>query len=294
MRFFCVLLLHLAFVCETFAQDILQKFNKSKIEVKIIEIGTDEIKYKNFNDLDGPIYVISKRDVMSIQRENGEVIEFEKDILEVSESPASHKRKAIMVDPFSPLVRHLCLGYQQWINPNIILEGKIGIIGIGVNNRENFNGFDDKKRGAFLTVGNKMMFKQLTYTKGTRIVHPLAGAYFRPQISFSYFQNREIVYDFSNFSASYTPISYVATFNNFSGAFNLTIGKQFLIADVVLLDIFAGTGYGFATRNTKSYLPTNNYLENTNPAYFHSHSFLNSWDFPLTFTSGISLGILLK
>jgi hypothetical protein len=87
-------------VTDLSAQDILQKTNKAKLEVKIIEIGTDEIKYKNYNDLEGPIYVIYKRDVMSIQLENGETLNFEKDILEVSESPNAHKKSAIMIDTF--------------------------------------------------------------------------------------------------------------------------------------------------------------------------------------------------
>ncbi len=269
------------------AQDILQKTNKAKLEVKIIEIGPDEIKYKNFNDLEGPIYVIYRRDVSSIQLENGENIQFEKDVLEVSASPNAHKKNAIMIDPFSPLVRHLGFGYQRWIQSGIILEAKAGIIGIGVKPNR-YDDFKDEKKGAYLTIGNKMMFKQLTYTKGTRLVHPLAGTYFRPQISFSYFSDKQLDYIFDPLTLVST--QYVVNRTHFSGAINLTLGKQWLIADVVLLDMFVGAGYGFA--NTKSNSIYNNLYEDL-PNFYHSH-FVGGKNFPLSLTSGISIGVLIK
>lgn len=54
-----------------FSQDTISKINGSKIHSKIIEIGTTEIKYKKFNNVDGPIYVISKSEVLMIQYANG-------------------------------------------------------------------------------------------------------------------------------------------------------------------------------------------------------------------------------
>jgi hypothetical protein len=290
-----VFIVCLSFFCNPFVwgQDILQKTNKSKLEVRIIEIGTDEIKYKNFNDLEGPIYVISKRDVLSIQRENGEIIQFEKDFLEVSESPASHKRRAIGIDPFSPLFRHLGIGYQQWVKPGVILEAKAGYIGIGFQSNRIFDDFNDEKKGAFISLGSKLLFKQLIYSKGTRIVHPLAGGYFRTQVSFSYFTHKERVYDFYYNPNSYTPNYYDAKFENYSIALNLIIGKQFLIADALLLDIYLGAGYGFANHHAKSYVPPTYDTDVGAVNYFHSH-YIVSEQFPLSYTSGISLSLLLK
>ncbi len=271
-------------------QDILQKTNKSKLEVKIIEIGSDEIKYRNYNDLEGPIYVISKQDVVSIQLENGEKIEFEKDLLAISESSNSHKRKAIMITPFGPIARHFAMGYQQWIAPKIIFDAKVGVIGVGLKPKE-YDVFNDEKQGAFVTVGNKMMFQQLTYNKGTRLVHPLAGAYFKPQISFSYFTNKEQIFIYD--TLNYVPIVQVAKFRNWSGAINLTIGKQWLIADIILLDIYVGGGYGFANRKTDFIYPANSYFDNNIPSNFHSHTISENWSIPISFTSGISIGLLL-
>jgi hypothetical protein len=55
------------------AQDIIVTTDAQKIEAKVIEVNTDDIKYYDFNNLDGPIYVISKSEVISIVYSNGYV-----------------------------------------------------------------------------------------------------------------------------------------------------------------------------------------------------------------------------
>lgn len=53
------------------AQDQLFKKDNSKIEVKIIEINQNEIKYKLFTYQDGPTIIVSKKDVAMIIYQNG-------------------------------------------------------------------------------------------------------------------------------------------------------------------------------------------------------------------------------
>lgn len=53
------------------AQDIITKKNGDDIQAKVIEITLNELKYKNFNNLDGPIISILKSDVILIRYENG-------------------------------------------------------------------------------------------------------------------------------------------------------------------------------------------------------------------------------
>ena len=55
-----------------FAQDIITKKDETDIKAKISEVGTTEVKYKNFSNLDGPDYTISKSDILMITYENGE------------------------------------------------------------------------------------------------------------------------------------------------------------------------------------------------------------------------------
>ncbi len=54
-----------------YAQDQLFKKDNSKIEVKILEINQNEIKYKLFTYQDGPTISISKKDVALIIYQNG-------------------------------------------------------------------------------------------------------------------------------------------------------------------------------------------------------------------------------
>ena len=54
-----------------YSQDKLIKSDSSSIEVKILEITQTEIKYKKFDNLDGPLFTISKTDISRIVYQNG-------------------------------------------------------------------------------------------------------------------------------------------------------------------------------------------------------------------------------
>lgn len=69
--FFFVIFFSL-FQVHLFAQDIIYKTDGSAEEVKVVQVGEDEIQYKKFSNLDGPVYVISKKDIVLITYENGE------------------------------------------------------------------------------------------------------------------------------------------------------------------------------------------------------------------------------
>lgn len=53
------------------AQDILIKRNGDELEVKVLEIDLQVVKYKRFDNLEGPIISIAKADVFMIKYENG-------------------------------------------------------------------------------------------------------------------------------------------------------------------------------------------------------------------------------
>ena len=52
-------------------QDVITKRDGTELNTKVVEIGVSEIKYKNFDNLDGPVYVCLKSDVFMIKYENG-------------------------------------------------------------------------------------------------------------------------------------------------------------------------------------------------------------------------------
>lgn len=59
------------FAVSAYSQDVLYTISGDKIPSKVLEINAKDIKYKDFNNVDGPTYVISKTDIVLIQYYNG-------------------------------------------------------------------------------------------------------------------------------------------------------------------------------------------------------------------------------
>lgn len=55
------------------AQDVIVKNDGSTISSKVEEINSTDIKYKKWGNLDGPLYSISRADVVVINYQNGEI-----------------------------------------------------------------------------------------------------------------------------------------------------------------------------------------------------------------------------
>jgi hypothetical protein len=64
-------LLFFSFGILSFGQDVIVKTNGEEIQAKVFEISTNEIKYKRFDNPEGPNYVIDKKQVFMIKYENG-------------------------------------------------------------------------------------------------------------------------------------------------------------------------------------------------------------------------------
>ena len=65
------------FSCSAFCQDILSKKNGENIQAKIELISNSEVKYKMYNNLNGPSYILEKSELSQIKLENGEIQYFE-------------------------------------------------------------------------------------------------------------------------------------------------------------------------------------------------------------------------
>ncbi|MEO6667876.1 MAG: RICIN domain-containing protein [Ferruginibacter sp.] len=61
------------------AQDILMLKNGDEIKIKTLEITETNVKYKKWNNLDGPIYSQDKKNIVKIVYENGSIEEFKKE-----------------------------------------------------------------------------------------------------------------------------------------------------------------------------------------------------------------------
>lgn len=61
------------------AQDVIVKKDGSTILSKVLEINTDDIKYKKYSNPNGPTYQISKSEIFAINYENGDKDDFSKE-----------------------------------------------------------------------------------------------------------------------------------------------------------------------------------------------------------------------
>lgn len=58
------------------AQDIVVKKDGTTIKAKVTEVSSTEIKYKRFDNLNGPVYTISVSELLAINYENGNTESF--------------------------------------------------------------------------------------------------------------------------------------------------------------------------------------------------------------------------
>lgn len=65
------MLIGMVLFCAVQAQDVIFKKNGDEISAKILEVGVTEVKYKQFNNQDGPLYTILKTDIFMIKYANG-------------------------------------------------------------------------------------------------------------------------------------------------------------------------------------------------------------------------------
>jgi hypothetical protein len=68
---YCFILLIIVSPFLSLSQDIITKKNGEDIDAKIMEVTQTEVKYKNFKNLEGPLFVISKNDLLMVRYENG-------------------------------------------------------------------------------------------------------------------------------------------------------------------------------------------------------------------------------
>lgn len=70
-KFFFALLTTIFTLTVCFSQDLITKKSGEDIQAKVLEVTTSEIKYKKFDNLNGPTFSILKPEVLLIRYENG-------------------------------------------------------------------------------------------------------------------------------------------------------------------------------------------------------------------------------
>jgi hypothetical protein len=86
-----------------FAQDIITLKNGDDVKAKVQEIGLSDVKYKRYENLDGPTYTLSKAEIFMIKYENGEKDVFKDEVVAVPEDTQKRLPDASVTPVPAPL-----------------------------------------------------------------------------------------------------------------------------------------------------------------------------------------------
>lgn len=85
---FCIIsILMLIFPATIFSQDTIFFTKQSPLVVKVTEIENTKVKYRKFENLEGPVYSVEKSEIASIHYKNGTVDSFKAATPEINKKP---------------------------------------------------------------------------------------------------------------------------------------------------------------------------------------------------------------
>ncbi|OYU96194.1 MAG: hypothetical protein CFE21_07225 [Bacteroidetes bacterium B1(2017)] len=242
---FIALLICLLGTSKLMAQDkMLLRGKADTLQVKIMELGVDDVKYKMWpEDSSMPIMVEKKERIRKIIFANGTVMKFAEDEFSNAQNYASQRKMAVKIDLFSPIRKVFSGSFEYSIKPGMSVEGGIGIIGIGSYTSDAYN-FTESD-GGFFRLGVKFINQPDYHMKGMRYTHILKGGYIRPEAMFIHHENNGTS-NFSLFGGSGTyNVNNKIVVNG--GAFFINFGKQWVFSDIFCVDFFIGPGIGNKT-----------------------------------------------
>lgn len=262
----------LLFAGRLFAQDIMVLTNNDSLRVTIITITADKIKFRYFSVKDGPVKEISKNQVKEIIYKNGQKLTIIYNSYEVSaDKMIQEKTHAFKVDVAAPLLNHYTIGYEFKLKKLKFyrnLELKAGYIGTAVNRQMAYS------QGWLAKCALKFVRVQPSRMKGLVYYQPLNGFYIKPEVIVSFFGRR----------GKDNKMSY---YTHLAGALNF--GRQVVIKNWFLFDIYGGAGIGHAFGSYERKSTYDSKESDFNYAY--SHIFLGQ-KLPIVLTGGITLGFV--
>ena len=96
----------IAINCTCFGQDIIVTKDARRINAKVTEVNVDNVRYKNFDNQDGPVYTLLKSDIASIIYQNGNVETFASESQKTT--PPSQTQTPIKQTPYvTPTLWHM-------------------------------------------------------------------------------------------------------------------------------------------------------------------------------------------
>ncbi|MBI3502109.1 MAG: hypothetical protein HY063_09960 [Bacteroidetes bacterium] len=277
--------------------DLITKKDGSILKAKVSEVGTDEVKFKLYNETEGPTMTLAKSEIKTVTIDGQIVYEYKEDPYSISNRAILDKTSVLKFHFFSPLSHHLAFTYEWMNKPGFNWEAGFGIYGIGTS------AIDKQERrmprGIFLRFGPKFFLGSSSdiEIEGAKYAHPLKGRYFKPEIILSALSTTYTIdtggyyYGYGTYSGKGT-----TTFTNKyqSLVINLVYGRQFIFGNTITLGYYLGVGYGFESKTTIGTKPTYYWqrYDDYDPRRY-CYWYLGK-NFPMTITAGITIGYIFR
>ena len=216
---------------ELSAQDVIHfKSKKDPIQVKVIEIGTGEIKYKLWEEKeDGLVYVVEKTAVTRVEFQNGRTEFFGQETMDMEVYFEGQKTRALKISFLGPMIGFTSFTYEQSIKPGHSWEVKATLPGLGIDPDE-----DRNVKGFIGSIGYKLLKKPSFVTSDLRRRHILQGGYIKPELFIGHSSFNEYRYFVQGDERKSS-----TTFGLL-----LNLGKQWVFGEAFVLDISGGLGFG--------------------------------------------------
>jgi hypothetical protein len=249
------------------AQDYIHKKNREILKVKIVEISSDEVKFKDFDNPNYPIFSLEKEKIAKVELEGGDIMEFKiKDSFNDPDYYTGQSKNALKVSFTGFFFNQTTFFYERSLSPSTSIEGGLTIIGAG------FDMDDMSSRGVGLRFGYKLKRSPDFYLSKMRYAHILKGGYVKPEIILTSYSQAD--YSYNHATGGYDESN--RSDMSINGAFMINFGKQSVFNDQFLVDYYTGIGFGFSEFGG------------------YNGGFIGGSDFPLAFTAGLNIGLVWK
>ena len=264
-------------------EDVILKKDGSSLKVKVLEIGSDEVRFKLYNNPGGPNLSLKKSEIKSITIDGQSVYEYTPDPYSTSHSLILNKNSSLKFHFFSPLNRHVAFSYEWMQKPGFNWEIGAGFIDRSVSPMEDITG--RTPRGGFFRFGPKFLLGNSSdiEVEGARYSHPLKGRYMKIEMML---HAMNVKYTWNNSSG--TPITYTKEYQSL--VLNLIYGRQYILGNSITVSYYAGFGYGFESVNRKGSLPPNQWWDDWDPRRY-SHLYMGK-NFPMSILAGFTIGYM--
>jgi hypothetical protein len=272
------LLLFITLIAASFgisAQDLIVKTDSTKVEAKITEISDFEIKYYDWDNQSGPLFIVAVDKIAYIKFANGKITNYANHANSLStdvDAAAINRKNILKVSPFSPMTGHLDFEYERVFSKRMTCVSEVGIIGVNANKYA-----DNKGLGVFFSGGVRFYKGQEIREKNTFYNNNFSGLYAQAKLGFEVYN-----FDYNYWTQTDDGSTEVTQNENVvGGSIMLGLGKQWVFGGRVTVDVGVALGYVFVnefTYTTQEYVWDGSYTSNTytiTNSLFHTGNFGN-------------------